>query len=321
MENDISLRDVWQKIKNHHPEVFMRKWISLLILIVMLTLPSLAAAQGEAHISALDIKLWPEYDQPGVLVIYDFRLTAQTSLPARVTFLIPADGNVIAVASLQNGSLANAAYEGPVAAGNWQELTILVDTNTGYHFEYYAPLIKTDHQRRYSFLWTGEYAVDQLSISVQQPPTATSLTGTPALAASVDTDGLTYHSLQTANLKMGEQFELVLEYNKPNDDLTAPSAVIQPSAPLSEDTTGRVSLSNYLPYLAGGLGLVLIVSGLGYYYLFARRNSNGKVRRRRSTSEDGQANSKEIYCSQCGERARPGDRFCRTCGTRIRQTG
>jgi hypothetical protein len=300
----------------------MRKWVSLLILILVAALPSLAAAQGDVHISALDIKLWPEYDQPDMLVIYDFELTAQTPLPARVTFLIPAGVDVIAVASLENGGLVNVNYEGPVPAGEWQQLTILVDKNTSYHFEYYAPILTTDALRSFSFLWKGDYAVDLLSISVQQPPTATSLKGTPALAASVDTDGLTYHSVQAANLKPGEPFNLVLEYNKSDDKLTAPSSVIEPSTPLTDETTGRVLLNNYIPYLIGGVGLVLIASGVGYYFLFARRSSNETTRRRRRpASADGLGTSKDVYCSQCGERARPGDRFCRTCGTRIRQAG
>lgn len=52
----------------------MRKWIALLALILVLALASPAAAQNEVHISTLNIKLWPEYDQPTMLVIYDFKL-------------------------------------------------------------------------------------------------------------------------------------------------------------------------------------------------------------------------------------------------------
>jgi uncharacterized OB-fold protein len=26
-----------------------------------------------------------------------------------------------------------------------------------------------------------------------------------------------------------------------------------------------------------------------------------------------------VYCSQCGKRATPGDRFCRTCGSELRR--
>lgn len=228
---------------------------------------------------------------------------------------------MIAVAALENGSLVNTNFDGPVVAGSWEEITILVDQNTTYHFEYYASIIRTGDQRRYSFLWNGEYAVDSFNIRVQQPPTATAMKGTPVLKAFEDTDGLTYHDLTVNDLPASQAFELVVEYNKDNDTLTVPDSVIQPSALLDENTTGRVSLSNYVPYLVGGLGVVLVASGLGYYFLFARRDASHEParRRRRQAAVAEEDSTKVIYCSQCGERTHSGDRFCRVCGTRIRQ--
>jgi len=298
----------------------MRKWISFFLLVLMVALPSAAAAQGTPQIAILEVKLWPEFDQPTMLVIYDFTLTEDTPLPASLTFKLPIGVSLNAVAVLENGVLNTIDYKGPVPTAEWQEVTLVVDQRTSYHFEYYAPILKSDSQRRYNFEWLGEYAVDDLRISVQQPPSATAFKGSPALTASQDTDNLTYHRLETTGLKQGEPFELIVEYKKDNESLTAPDSAIQPSDPLDENTTGRISLTNYIPYLIGGVGIVLIASAVGYYYLFARRNSdNRSVRRRRiRAAAPGEDAAKIIYCSQCGERARPGDRFCRVCGTRLR---
>lgn len=299
----------------------MRTKISLLIVILMLALPSLAAAQGEVHLATLEVKLWPEYDTPDVLVIYDFTLTDSTPLPARVTFRIPIGVQVLAVASMENGGLLNTAYDGPVPMEQWQELTILVDKATTYHFEYYAPIQKTVGGRQFTFVWAGEHAVDSLTVTVQQPPTALSMSGTPALEAFQESDGLTYHRLKLNNLKAGEPLSLQVKYQKNDEALTVPNSAIQPSAPLTENTTGRVSLSNYMPYLLVFAGFLLIAGGAGYYFLFSRRestDSSPRRRKRRATPAD-ETPASAVYCSQCGERARPGDRFCRVCGTRIRQ--
>lgn len=299
----------------------MRKWIFFLLAVLILAAPLPADAQGEMRIAVMQIKLWPEYDQPNMLVIYDFRLTDDVPLPARVTFSIPVGVTVIAVAAMEDGNLVNSGFEGPTTIGNWQEITILVEQPTTYHFEYYAPLLKMGNQRRYSFQWNGDYPLNNLDIRVQQPPSATNFKGTPALEASLETDNLTYHNLQVSDLQADAPFELVVEYQKNNDDLTVPDSIIQPSAPLNEDTEGRVALEGYIPYLIGGLGLVLIASGLGYYYLFARRTMSGEPHRRKRRLSVPESSSQAIYCSQCGERARGGDRFCRVCGTRLRQDG
>ncbi|MBI3172264.1 MAG: zinc ribbon domain-containing protein [Chloroflexi bacterium] len=300
----------------------MRTKISLLIVILMLALPSLAAAQGEVHLATLEVKLWPEFDTPDMLVIYDFTLTDSTPLPARVTFKIPIGVQVLAVASMENGSLLNTAYDGPVSMEKWQELTILVDKATTYHFEYYAPIQKTGSDRQFMFDWAGEYAVDSLTVTVQQPPTATSMTGTPVLESFQDTDGLTYHRLKLQNLKASEPLALQVKYQKNDDVLTASNSAIQPSAPLDQNTTGRISLANYTPYLLVFAGFLLIAGGAGYYFLFSRRESTGdnpRRRKRRAAPTENETPASAVYCSQCGERARPGDRFCRVCGTRIRQ--
>jgi len=299
----------------------MRTKISLLIVILMLALPSLAAAQGEVHLATLEVKLWPEFDTPDMLVIYDFTLTDSTPLPARVTFQIPVGVQVLAVASMENGSLLNTAYDGPVSVEKWQELTILVDKATSYHFEYYAPIQKTGSDRQFTFDWAGEYPVDSLTVTVQQPPTATSMTGTPMLEVFQDSDGLTYHRLAVKNLKAGEPLTLQVKYQKNDDIMTASNSVIQPSAPLGEKTAGRLSLANYTPYLLVFAGFLLIAGGAGYYFLFSRRESTeGNLhRRKRRAAPTDETPTSIVYCSQCGERARPGDRFCRVCGTRIRQ--
>jgi len=297
----------------------MRKWLSIFILGVLLAIPSLAVAQSAVHLATLDVKFWPEYDKPGVLVIYDFQLPADATLPVSVTFRIPAGVTVHAVAALENGGLFEVPYDGPTAAGDAQTLTLTVDKQTSYHFEYYAPIHKSGDKRQFSFVWAGEYAVDKLSVSVQQPPSATSLVGTPALKAAVETDGLTYHTAQVDGLKAGEPFNLNVEYNKSTDVLTAPTPSVQPAYPLDQNTTGRVSLGNYAPYLVGGLGILLVAGGLGYYFLWGRRESSQSSRRRRrvpSSQESGAG--ADVYCPQCGQRGRGGDRFCRVCGTRFR---
>ena len=49
-----------------------------------------AYAQSPAGLADLEIALWPEYDQPQVLVIYRAQLEQDTLLPAAVSLGLPA---------------------------------------------------------------------------------------------------------------------------------------------------------------------------------------------------------------------------------------
>ncbi|HVN15332.1 MAG TPA: zinc ribbon domain-containing protein [Anaerolineales bacterium] len=296
----------------------MRKWLALFMLGMFLAFPFSVSAQSENHLTSLNIQLWPEYDKPSMLVICDFQLPADTPLPTKVSFRIPNHANVIAVASNQPSGLMEAAYDGPVQNGDWSILTVNVESKAVYHFEYYQPLTISGVNREFQYVWPGDFAVDQFTIRVQQPVDTVSLSTVPQLTPTQDSDGLTYYTNQPMPLEAGTPYTLNLKYKKTSNALTAPTPQIQPSQPLGPDTAGRVSLNNYLPYVAGGVGVLLIASGLIYYYLVNRSQSPGPRRRRNNQSETSES---QVYCHQCGQRARVGDRFCRVCGTRLRQEG
>jgi len=54
-----------------------------------LALAATAMAQSPA-IDNLVVQLWPEYDRPETLIIYQGQLVADASLPTTLTFEIPA---------------------------------------------------------------------------------------------------------------------------------------------------------------------------------------------------------------------------------------
>ena len=79
----------------------MRRLIVLIFLAVMLP-PLSTAAQEKISLSQLEIDLWPEFDQPSMLVIYKATLPSGVSLPVDLTFRIPlAAGSPSAVAVQQ----------------------------------------------------------------------------------------------------------------------------------------------------------------------------------------------------------------------------
>lgn len=298
----------------------MRKFFLMFILVVMLVFPTLASAQADVTLSNVSVQLWPEYDQPSMLVIVDFQVATGTVLPVDLVFRLPQDANLIAVASYTaDGSLMNAVFDGPVVVEDGQSFTVTATENTVYRFEYYQPLTFNGEQRLFSYLWDGDYTVNEFSIRVLEPVDITSLSTIPELSSISQENGLKYFDGENVKLASGEQFTLSLEYKKTSNTLIASSQGVQPVAPVDASTTGRVSLNNYLPYVIGGLGVIMIVGGLVYYWQSGKRNGGKKSRRRQSANTEQEEAQSDVYCAQCGTRAHGGDRFCRTCGSRIRQ--
>ncbi len=299
----------------------MRKFFLLLLLVVLMAFPAFAQAQGGVKIGELSVQLWPEYDHPDMLVMYSFALADDSPLPAEVKVRIPANANLNAVAKLEAGQMMNAPYDAPVKDGDWVVITLVISDLSTYRVEYYTPLEKSGAARNFSFLWQSDYAIESLYLQVQQPPTASQITSNPALANTTPaSDGLTYHDLALSGIAAGENFNFELSYEKDNDDLTVSSMPVEVGGASNTGNTstggGDFSLTDSLPMLLVGLGVVLIVGGVLYFFLAGQNaKSQPKPKRKRHSTASASANT---YCHECGSRARSGDKFCRSCGAKLR---
>ncbi len=299
----------------------MRKWLALLFVFGMFALPFSVSAQTPApaslKLTKLQVQLWPEYDQPSMLVIVDFQVPTATALPITVDFPIPKDANLVAVASQStDGNLLNTEYAGPTTSGDWQIISIKVATLSTYHIEYYEPITKNGDTRNFTYMWPGAYATDDFNMNVRIPVDTSNITTDPIMTASQSSDGTSYLTKDFGAIAASEQFTLKVNYIKTSDTLSAQQTV-KPSQPLGPNTEGRVMLSNYLPYFLGGVGIVLIAGGLIYFWQSNRSRKSGD-RKRHTKAESSTEATSDIYCHQCGTRAHSGDRFCRVCGTKLR---
>jgi hypothetical protein len=298
----------------------MPKWLVLTLLLGWIISPSSVGAQGETKLEAINIELWSEFDQPSMLVIYQFVVSQQTPLPAEVILRFPQNSNLVAVAVEQNGEFFNKDYTLPAQQGNWQTIKIRAESYEPHRIEYYQPLMQDGDKRQFKFQWFGDYYVKEFSVNILIPADSTDLVTSPPLQETVtSSDGLLTMGTVTKNdLKMTNSFQFELEYQRTSSAPVKPKQAttpVAPSTPVDENTPGRVSITN-LPWIIGGFGLALIGIALFSYWRSTQAGeSQPRPRRRHKTEEmeEGQA-----YCHECGTRAHPGDRFCRTCGSRLR---
>lgn len=300
----------------------------LLIPILLTTFfPSGIRAQAQLSFKSLMIDLWPEFDRPNMLVMYQISLSEQVKLPTELNLRIPASAgapNAVAVCQ-PDGSCFNTPYEQKPPVGEWSTLVIQA-TLPDLRVEYYDPqLVKEGSNRHFEYRWPGDFAVESFKIKVQQPPSAREMSLKPGMvSASVAEDGMTYYNLDVGTVPAGQTVALQINYQKDNDDLTFNALTVEPSEPLgSQNATGRFSISTALPFILGALGITLIAGGGLWYWLSGRQKAQPAKRVRRSRRKSavesvGEGEVGIVYCHQCGNRASPGDRFCRLCGAQLR---
>lgn len=299
-----------------------KKFILLCFFILLVIIPS-ANAQEIISLQTMTIDLWPEYDQPNMLVIYKAELSPDVSLPAEITFSIPVQAGEPAVVAVgpDASSVTETVYETRVM-NDWLEVSFIA-TTPAIQFEYYDPsLMKNDAQRNFDFTWPGDYGVNSLVLQVQHPLEATDFTITPASGRVVtDTIGFIYNIIEVGALDQGSTFNISLGYQKDSDALSIENFQIQPSATITPGSSNLFNLDQWWIWLLIVFGVVLIGGGSYWYWRLGRQETPAKKRRHRKTDEQELADAtpgKNVYCHQCGKRAGPGDRFCRACGTRLR---
>lgn len=302
-----------------------RSLVLLALLIFPLLLPSAVSAQNPVVFDQMMVEIWPEYDRPDALIIYRIQLADEVSLPAQVSLLIPRRAGEPYNVAFQDmdGLLYNLQYTKEMQ-GDYTRLVLSTPT-AGLHIEYYDPdLSREGEKRQYRFEWSADYAINNLSIAIQQPASASDMQILPSFGPGVlKEDGFTYFTSSVGKVNAGQKIAVEMSYTKPDDELSAGPQPVQPAQALGEDTPGRTRFNDLLPWILGGIGLVLLVGGFSWFWLsrnqaslaadVRRRHRAAPARRSEEVAETG-----AVYCHQCGRRAGPGDLFCRTCGARLR---
>jgi hypothetical protein len=309
----------------------LKRFLFLLVLSLFFFVP-VTRAQGPLRFTEVEVDLWPEYDRPEVLVIYHVKLPSDIPLPAEVTLRIPAVvGKPHAVAVRQmDGALLNAVYEQELD-GEWSIIRVTA-TMPEIQLEYYDPqIVKDEGLRSFTFEWLGDYAADTMRIAIQQPIGAQQMSVTPDLGSFVQHQGdpMQYYTMDVGSPKAGETVSVELTYFKDSDILSIEGLQVQPSAPINGNPGTQSGWVTILPWLIGGLGVLLLIGGgLWYWRINAvetpsvskrrRRRANKAIKSPEQVSVQNDSDTQNIYCHQCGKRAVAGDRFCRVCGTKLR---
>lgn len=304
-------------------------FVVALMFAIVVTSPAVpqGVEQGsEPGLVALTIDIWPEYDDPRVLVIYDGMLASDDELPAEVTFAVPADAQVhMAGGIAANGGHLHADFDTRLREDGLMEVSYAPQAPHLYMEFYYDPL-SGDDARHFTYPVMAPFDVDSLMVRVQEPLRATAFELAPAAEGSMqDNRGLDYHLVRRGDLSAGSVTPVTVSYTKMDrqPSVTTQEAPAVAQSEHSEGSPWRRARTWILVILAAGF------FGVGFFKMFSRpraagplvagasaATSGGRTRSRRSHAESGSPGPAQ-FCSQCGRPLAPEHRYCGGCGAPV----
>jgi hypothetical protein len=191
--------------------------------------------------------------------------------------------------------------------------------------EFYDDLSILERTRSYSFSWPGGVELGALAFEVQQPLGASSLELSPPADRRVrGSDGMTYAWIDVGAQSASASPVVTLRYDKATPGLSVAQAqaaapvepVPPPPAPAVPDDDAPA-----LPWILGGLAVVLLAFGAGRYLWPVSQpgepnaGAGGGGPPPARTPKGGSA----AFCRDCGAKLDAGGSFCGSCGTQLRR--
>jgi len=288
--------------------------ISAATLLVALAIvwPGSGAAQENPRLANLQIEIWPEFDRPAALVILKGEFASDLSERA-VSLRIPASSGgpvAAAFAAAAGTELFNLEYD-RTDAKDFITLRFKAPQRF-FQVEFYDPLSTGTPDRRYTYVWPGDMAVERLSVRLQEPAAASNISMQPPPGAGVaGSHGLLYRTAELGALGAGKQLPIEIRYTKEDSRTSTQILGLKaantepPAAPAGPAVPPADQVPIWLLVLTFAAVLVAAATVALLWWLWRNKAA-------------GAPDADTAFCTRCGGKIDAGDRFCSACGARIR---
>ena len=287
----------------------------------------------------LRLSIWPEYDDPRVLIMLRGEMAPRQAFPASVTLPLPKGTEIVGAGMIsEQNELILHPYE--VVPGDAQDSLQLNLPVPRFFLEfYYNPFTASRAEKRFTYTTPTPYPIEVLEVDIQQPLQATNFTLEPAsMEHLTDKQGFTYHQFAYRDITKGQSQTFTVSYSK---TVFTPSVPKQQPAPQSPKNARPLSNTAFvsLSILAGA---ILIFAVWAWWLRGSQpQHMPATSSAPESTStpsaflallqEDVQIQETGVttpaqpqtrvvnFCAHCGHKPLPNDRFCSECGKPIKR--
>ncbi len=292
----------------------MLKQIALVcVAIFSFALASTVHAEEPLRISSMGIFVFPEYDQPGVLVQYQGTVPEKTALPRDISFLVPKGAGVAATCAIKaDGNHTSETWKESDAGDGFVQVTYKLN-EPRFHIEYYYNPLVGSPDKKMEFVFKATLPADEIDLAVQHPLKATNFVLNPDTPDShKDDDGFTYHEYSFKQVAADARISTNIAYTKTDPSPSISGQKSAASASASSDGNSTLNQAIVVGIILGAIG----IAGVYFLQRNARRVQPVAYRERpRAARQSARGESAGGFCTQCGNASDAEDKFCRRCGS------
>lgn len=296
--------------------------------------PATARAATAPSYSQVKISVWPEYDDPRVLVIMEPVLADSVKLPVRVSYLIPKGAKVNMACEITESGGHNCRPQELTSKGKHDQVSYTVTKRRTLFFEYYYDAFGAAKgpQKRFTFNYIPTYRVEGLTMEVQQPLKATGFTlNPPSTKTASDKKGFTYYQYSYSSLPVNKPVSLTVSYDKTDPNPSVEKTVGQGGGGNGQQAQGSTGTNaGDWGSVLGVVGVVALLGTIAYWMLPLGRNRTAKATAKSATAARQRQGKKRAkgsgpnkkpspvaFCSKCGSKVSRTDHFCAVCGREV----
>ena len=247
----------------------------LILALLLLPLAAVEAwAEDDLSIGRMRVMIWPEYDDPSVLVVYDGRFSDDTKFPTSTDFFIPKGAIINDICSLSPAGQHYCQLFDVKEGADYDTVHLSLPFSNFYLSFHLAPVDVAVAQRRIKYAIKTNHPIASMEVDIQQPLRSTDFAITPSGGKSSEEKDFNHFTYALENVAKGADPVFTIGYIKASGE---PSVDVK----YASMTGRRVWGSPYqtqrnvrtIVYAVFGTGLVMVLAAL--FWIVRTRRQKG----------------------------------------------
>ena len=147
--------------------------------------------------------IWPEYDDPSVLVVYDGRFTDDSKFPTTTDFLIPKGAIINDICSLSPGGQHFCQLYDVSEGDGYDTVHLSLPFSNFYLSFHLAPIDLETAERRIEYVIKANHPIGSMEVDIQQPLRSTNFAISPSGGETYQMKGLQSFHLHPRRYRQG----------------------------------------------------------------------------------------------------------------------